>query len=158
MTDSIPKQGDTFWTILRRVTKSNNIIADSPYNRHVHVDKESVESRTPIEVPHRPIKSPSAIDPNINQAAFVKVVSVESQAMAEVVDIDEWPDRCPRSLNEKIGEVNPTYKNNESLFENDRTGRVEWDGTPQKIDPNRNKQRNETFSEADIRGSKNDLL
>lgn len=158
MIDSSPRQGDKFWTILRRVTKSDNIIADSPYDRHVLVDRKSVESRTPIEVPHRPINSASVIDPKIDQAAFVKVVSVGSQAVAEVVDTDDWPEQCPRSLNKKVGEVNPTYKNNESLFKNNRTERIKWDGTPQKIDSIRVKQRNKTFSEDDVRGSKNDLL
>lgn len=161
MTISNPKQGDRFWTMLRRVTHSNNIVADSPYDRDVFVDRESIESRTPIEVPPQPVRSATAINPNIKQAAFVEVISINSQIITETVQMVEWPNACPRELKKRPGEINPNADSEKgSIFESRREESIEWRGTGQNINTSKQdtEARKNTFSEQDIRGDKNDLL
>lgn len=155
MTASNLKQGDTFWTMLRRVSQSNNIIADSPYGcKTVFVNRESIESRTPIELPPPPIGGRSGINPTIEQAAFVEVTSINSQVLSEVMPMYQWPDSCPRKIKNQPGEVNPDSEG-VSFFKNKREKRIEWRGTEQNIS---DESKKDPFSEEDLRGSKNDLL
>jgi hypothetical protein len=141
--------------MIRRVSQSNNIIADSPYGcKTVFVDRESIESRTQIDLPPRPVESISGINPNIEQAAFVEVVSINSQVLAEVVPRYKRPDSCPRNIKNEPGEVNPDSEAG-SYFENTREEKVEWRGTEQNIS---DKSTKNIIAEEDVRGSKNDLL
>lgn len=86
-----------------------------------------------------------------------RIREVEEYHPAKIVDISNGQISVRFLSDEEI----PEDEDSMSLFtppEREEPIDKEWEGTPQKVDSEKTKRRNDTFSQGDRRGSKNDLL
>jgi len=86
-----------------------------------------------------------------------RIREVKEKHPAKIVDISSGHITVEFLSEEEIR----ANEDSESLFnppEREESVDGEWEGTPQEVDDEKTKRRNETFNEGDRRGSKNDLL
>jgi len=159
MDRDVASVGDKLWTRLNRVSKGNNVLAESPYNAEwIFLNPDDIEDNTPIEVPPAPVRSPTKLDgkARMNDAVYFRISSVEGGSVGgKVLPREQGPESCPIDL--PALDLRDEFDTGEE-FEKHRDEPVEWRGTKQDVSEEKVKNRTEVFKEDDIRGDKNDLL
>jgi hypothetical protein len=142
-----PNVGETIMVKPVRVSKSDRVLGTNPTNfgNYVFIKNDhSLEDILPDDILNAITKGRSPFH----------IRCFDDPLPAEVVSLQDGSvivTMLPRGPNEE--------EDKNSIFESPkREESIEWEGTPQEIDPEKTKNRERVFNEEDRRGSKNDLL